>query len=134
MTVFQQVLWMFVNIRLLGKQPKPLLRESMIQYAVALELQYSRICMRVGTARRREAADNARQIVGLLGLTEAAEPLPRRLLVLLERQSRSVRGVHLDSRLPVRAISLPNFSPQREETHPMRFIESSRPLQGEQES
>ena len=56
MTVFQQVLWMFVNIRLLGKQPRlPLLRESMIQYAVALELQYSRICMRVGTARRREA-------------------------------------------------------------------------------
>ena len=89
MTVFQQVLWMFVNIRLLGKQPRlPLLRESMIQYAVALELQYSRICMRVGPARRREAAAIAWQIVGLLGLTEAAEPLPRRLLVLLERQSR----------------------------------------------
>ena len=89
MTVFQQVLWMFVNIRLLGKQPRlPLLRESMIQYAVALELQYSRISMRVGTARRREAAAIAWQIVCLLGLTEAAEPLPRRLLVLLERQSR----------------------------------------------
>ena len=89
MTVFQQVLWMFVNIRLLGKQPRlPLLRESMIQYAVALELQYSRICMRVGPARRREAAAIAWRIVALLGLTEAAEPLPRRLLVLLERQSR----------------------------------------------
>jgi hypothetical protein len=89
MTVFQQVLWMFVNIRVLGKQPRlPLARESLIQYAVALELQYSRICMRVGTARRREGAAIAWRIVGLLGLTEAAEPLPRRLLVLLERQSR----------------------------------------------
>ena len=89
MTVFQQVLWMFVNIRMLGKQPRlPLPRESLIQYAVALELQYSRICMSVGTARRREAAAIAWRIVGLLGLTEAAEPLPRRLLILLERQSR----------------------------------------------
>ena len=43
MTIFQQVLWMFVNIRVLGKQPRsPLPRESLIQYAVALELQYSR--------------------------------------------------------------------------------------------
>ena len=89
MTAFQQVLWMFVNIRVLGKQPRsPLPRESLIQYAVALELQYSQICIRVGTARRREAAAIAWRIVGLLGLTEAAEPLPRRLLVLLERQSR----------------------------------------------
>jgi hypothetical protein len=63
-------------------------RESLIQYAVALELQYSRICMSVGTARRREAADIAWRIVGLLGLTQAAEPLPHRLLILLERQSR----------------------------------------------
>ena len=47
MTVFQQVLWMFVNIRVLGKQPRmPLPRESLIQYAVALELQYSRIGMK----------------------------------------------------------------------------------------
>jgi len=43
--------------------------------------------MRVGTERRREAAAIARRIVGLLGLTEAAEPLPRRLLVLVERQA-----------------------------------------------
>ena len=38
-----------------------------------LELQYSRICMRVGTARRREAAAIAWRIVRLLGLIEAAE-------------------------------------------------------------
>jgi hypothetical protein len=43
MTVFQQVLGMHVNIRVLGKQPRfPLPRESLIQYAVALELQYCR--------------------------------------------------------------------------------------------
>jgi hypothetical protein len=89
MTLFQQVLWMHVNIRVLGKQPRlPLPREGLIEYALALELQYCRICMRVGTARRRQAAAIAWRIVGLLGLTEAAEPLPRRLLVLLERQSR----------------------------------------------
>jgi hypothetical protein len=46
------------------------------------------MCMRAGTARRREAADIAWRIVGLLGLIEAAEPLPRRLLILVERQSR----------------------------------------------
>jgi hypothetical protein len=89
MTVFQQVLWMFVNIRVLGKHPRlPLPRESLIQYAVALQLQYSCICTQLGTARCREAAAIAWRIVGLLGLTEAAEPLPPRLLVLLERQSR----------------------------------------------
>jgi hypothetical protein len=88
MTVFQQVLWMLLNIRVLGKQPRlPLPRESLIQYAVALELQYSRICMRVGTARRHEAAAIAWRIVRLLGLIEAAEPLPPRLLVLLERRT-----------------------------------------------
>jgi hypothetical protein len=89
MTVFQQALWTFVNIRVLGRQPRlPLPRESLIEYAVALNLQYSRICIRLGTNRRHEAAAIARRIVGLLGLTEAAEPLPRRLLVLLDRQSR----------------------------------------------
>jgi hypothetical protein len=88
MTVFQQVLWMFVNLRALGEQPRwPLSQESLIQYAVALELQYSRICSRLGAERRRDATAIASQIIGLLGLTEAAEPLPPRLLVLLERHS-----------------------------------------------
>ena len=79
---------MFVNIRVLGKQPRlPLPRESLIQYAVALQLQYSCICTQLGMDRRRKAAAIAWRIVGLLGLTEAAEPLPPRLLVLLERLS-----------------------------------------------
>jgi hypothetical protein len=89
MTVFQQVLWMYPNIRVFGKQPRlPLPRESLMQYAVALQLQYSCICTQLGTEHCREAATIAWRIVGLLGLTEAAEPLPPRLLVLLEHQSR----------------------------------------------
>src|SRR3984885_12649470 len=93
MTEFHQVLWMFVNIRVLWKQPRmPLPRESLIQYAVALELQYRRICMRVGAAHRRDAAAIAWRVVGRPALTEAAEPLPRRLPVLLERQSRYRSG------------------------------------------
>jgi hypothetical protein len=92
MTVFQQVLWMFVNIRVLGKEPRlPLSRENLVQYAIALELQYCRISMRVGGARRLEAVAIAGRIVGLLGLTEAAEPLPSLLLILLERHRSSKR-------------------------------------------
>jgi hypothetical protein len=88
MTVFQQVLWMFVNIRLLGKQPNPSSPgESLIQYATALELQYCRICMR-SSAKRRERTALASAMVQILGLTEAAEPLPPWLLVLLDRHRR----------------------------------------------
>ena len=44
MTVYQQVLWMLVNIRLLGRQPRlPLSGESLTHYAAALEIQYSRV-------------------------------------------------------------------------------------------
>lgn len=86
MTVYQQVLWMFVNIRLLGRQPRsPLSRDSLTHYAAALEIQYSRICEHLGTARRHEATAIAWKIIGLLGLIQAAEPLPPLLLVLLER-------------------------------------------------
>jgi hypothetical protein len=89
MTVFEQVLWMFVNIRVLGKQPRlPAYGDDLIRYAAALEVQYSRICTQPGIASRRQTATTAWQLVGLLGLTEAAEPLPPRLLVLLERHRR----------------------------------------------
>ena len=90
MTVFQQVLWMLINIRLLGRPPKlPTSRESLIHYAAVLEIQYSRICAHLGTARRREAVTIAGKITALLGLTQAAEPLPPRLLGLLERHERA---------------------------------------------
>jgi hypothetical protein len=88
MTLFQQVLWMFVKIRVFGSEPRlPFPGESLIEYAVALQLQYGRICAGLGAERRREAAAIASRCVGLLGLTEAAEPLPPRLVVLLERHS-----------------------------------------------
>jgi hypothetical protein len=83
MTLFQQVLWMTVNIRVLGKEPaSPLYGRSLIQYAATLQLQYSRICAQVGSSRRREGLIVANGIIQLLGLIEAAEPLPRHLLVL----------------------------------------------------
>jgi hypothetical protein len=89
MTVFQQVLWMLVNIRVLGKQPRlPAQGDDLIRYAAVLELQYGRICAQLGIARRRQMATISWRFIGLLGLTEAAEPLPPRLLVLLERHRR----------------------------------------------
>jgi hypothetical protein len=86
LTVFQQILWMFVNIRLLGREPRsPRNRESLIHYAAVLEIQYSRICVDLGTARHREVATIAGRIIALLGLTQAAEPLPPRILSLFDR-------------------------------------------------
>jgi hypothetical protein len=81
--------WMFVNIRVLGKPPRlPAYGDDLIRYAAALEVQYSRLCKQPGIARRSEAATLACQLTGLLGLTEAAEPLLPRLLALLERHRR----------------------------------------------
>jgi hypothetical protein len=80
---------MYVNLRVLGKQPRlPLSGESLIQYAAALEIQYSRICTHLGTRRRRDASAIALRVIDLLGLIEAAEPLPSRLLIMLDQQSR----------------------------------------------
>jgi len=73
MTVFEQVLWMFVNIRILGKQPRPpAYGDDLIRYAAALEVQYSPICKQSGIARRRQTAIIAWHLIELLGLTEAA--------------------------------------------------------------
>jgi hypothetical protein len=92
-TVFKQVLLMFVSIRLLGREPRlPRNQESLIHYAAALEVQHSRISARLGLTRRRRAVATARRIIGLLGLTEAAEPLPRLLLVLRERHESQRSG------------------------------------------
>jgi hypothetical protein len=89
MTVFEQVLRTFVYIRVLGKQPRlPAPGDDLIRYAAALELQYSRICTTLGMKPRHDAAAISGLIIGLLGLTEAAEPLPPRLLVLLARHRR----------------------------------------------
>ena len=89
MTVFEQVLRTFVYIRVLGNQPTlPAPGDDLIRYAAALEVQYSLICKQSGIARRRQTAIIAWHLIELLGLTEAAEPLPPRLLVLLDRHRR----------------------------------------------
>jgi len=62
--------------------------DDLIRYAAALEVQYSRICTQPGIASRRQTATTAWQLIGLLGLTEAAEPLPPRLLILFDRHRR----------------------------------------------
>jgi len=90
LTVFEQILWFLIQIRLLGRPPKlPIPRESLIHYAAVLEIQYSRICVQLGTARRREVVAIAGGIIALLGLTQAAEPLPPKLLSLLDRNQRA---------------------------------------------
>jgi hypothetical protein len=66
----------------------PAQSDDLIRYAAVLELQYSRICTQHGIARRRQMAATAWRLIGLLGLTEAAEPLSPRLLMLLERHRR----------------------------------------------
>lgn len=76
---------MLVNLRVIGRQPQPLMDENLIQYAAALQLQYSGLCTQFGMQRRREGTAISIQIVALLGLTEVAEPLPSVLLVLLAR-------------------------------------------------
>jgi hypothetical protein len=66
MTVFQQVLWMLVNIRVLGKQPRlPAQGDDLIRYAAVLELQYGRICAQLGIARRRQMATISWRFIGL---------------------------------------------------------------------
>ena len=83
MTVFQQVLWLFVNIRMLGGEPEaPLQFETLIDYTVALRVQYWAICRQSGFKKCCEAEALSRRIIQLLGLVDAARPLPPRLLTL----------------------------------------------------
>jgi hypothetical protein len=83
MTVFQQVLWLFVNIRMLGREPEaPLQFETLTDYTVALRGQYWAICRQSGFKKCCEAEALSRAIIKLLGLVDAARPLPPRLLTL----------------------------------------------------
>ena len=86
MTVFQQVLWLFVNIRMLGGEPEaPPQFETLTDYAVALRIQYWAICRKSGFRKCCEAENLSRGIIQLLGLVDAARPLPPRLLTLAAR-------------------------------------------------
>ncbi len=86
MIVFQQVLWMFLNIRLLGEEPRPPTGdEPLSHYAASLQLQYSRLCAVLEPRHRQEAVEAAHKLIAWLGLIEATEPLPSGLLSLLQR-------------------------------------------------
>jgi len=92
MTVFEHVLWMLLNLRLLGREPRqPRGRERLIDYAVALQLEYSRTCAQADAAPCH-STEVARRLIDLIGLAAAAEPLPRHLLPMLQR--------HLQERAP----------------------------------
>jgi len=111
-----------------------IIQESLIQYAVALELQYSGICVR---AERRTSRCRA---IGLADRWPAWTDRSRRTFAAyrcwscLSVSLGSVRDVSpLESRLPVLAVSLPIFlSPLRgNPPHAIRWI--ARTLQGEHE-
>ena len=83
MTLFDQILWLFVNIRMLAGEPRaPLRFDNLTDYTVALRVQYWDLCRSRGSQRYREAEALSRAIIELLGPVEAARPLPPRLLAL----------------------------------------------------
>jgi hypothetical protein len=93
MRVLQQVLWLFVNIRMLGGEPEaPLHIETLIDYTVALRVQYWAICRQSGFKKGCEAEALSRRIIQLLGLVDAARPLPARLLTLAAGSFDHLRG------------------------------------------
>ena len=86
--VFEHILWMFVCLRLLGSEPpSPSPGMTVFAYAAELEFQYCQICDSVGVAARREARELTRDLIGILALPQAAEPLPPTLLPLLCRDA-----------------------------------------------
>ncbi|HET9100687.1 MAG TPA: hypothetical protein VFN62_09875 [Acidobacteriaceae bacterium] len=86
--VFKHILWMFVCLRLLGAEPAvPRLGDSLVQYAATLEIEYCRRRVTAGSTACREAGELAGHLIRLLGLPQAAEPLPPTLLPLLLRHS-----------------------------------------------
>ena len=84
--VFEHILWMFVWLRLLGSEPvNPSPGMTVFAYAAELEFQYCRLCVSVDSAASRQARELTRDLIGILGLPQAAEPLPPSLLPLLFR-------------------------------------------------
>ncbi len=86
--VFEHILWMFVCLRLLGSEPAaPTPDVTLCEYAAELELQYFRLRISAGAAASRQARELTRNLIGILGLPQAAEPLPPSLLPLLFRDA-----------------------------------------------
>jgi hypothetical protein len=84
--VFQHILWMYVCLRLLGSEPAfPLPGVTLFEYAATLEIQYCELRISAGAAARREARELTHNLIHVLGLPQAAEPLPPSLLPVLLR-------------------------------------------------
>ena len=89
--VFEHILWMFVCLRLLGSEPAdPSPGMTLFAYAAELELQYCRLRSSAGATASSEARELTRNLIGVLGLPEAAEPLPSSLLPLLFREAADI--------------------------------------------
>lgn len=86
--VFDHILWMFICLRLLGAEPSvPKPGDSLVQYAAALEIEYCQLRISAGAAACLEAGELARVLIRMLGLPQAAAPLPPSLLPLLLQSS-----------------------------------------------
>jgi hypothetical protein len=79
---------------MLGGEPEaPLQFETLIDYTVALRVQYWAICRQSGFKKCCEAEALSRRIIQLLGLIDAAQPLPPRLLTLATGSLDQLRGL-----------------------------------------
>jgi len=86
--VFEHTLWIFICLRLLGVEPAvPKPGDSLVQYAAALEIEYCRLRITAGASACLEAGELARLLIRMLGLPQAATPLPPALLPLLLESS-----------------------------------------------
>ncbi len=86
--VFEHILWMFVCLRLLGSEPAdPSPGMTLFAYAAELELHYCRLRVSAGVAASSEARELTRDLIGILGLPQVAEPLSPGLLPLLFRDA-----------------------------------------------
>ncbi len=82
--VLKHILWMFVCLRLMGSEPAaPSPGLTLIEYAAELEIQYCRIRISARIATSGHARELTHDLIRMLGLPRAAEPLPRSLLPLL---------------------------------------------------
>jgi hypothetical protein len=70
-----------VDVRLLGNEPaSPSPGMTLFAYAAELEIQYCRLRVSTGADASREARELTLDLIGILGLPQAAEPLPPSLL------------------------------------------------------
>lgn len=84
--IFQHILWMYVCLRLLGSEPvAPSPGVTLLEYAATLEIQYCRLRISTGAAASLSARELTHNLIHMLGLPQAAEPLPSSLMPLLLR-------------------------------------------------